>query len=266
MITALLKAGADPNIQGQFNLTPLHVVMEDFDYWQNAHWEVRSALRHEHNERQGNWIGSDPSSRNKAVNALLEAGANLNAQDQYGDTPLHRAALNNRNVAIIEMLVAAGTDPNARTDNGDTPLRRAAKSNNDYAAAIIEALLAGGANPDAHIEKDATPLRAGQNNDGLKESGTDRNLEERVPPAQTSAPSCEDAIAAPPCRAEGRLIHSTFEGPCRSSFVPKPRPLTMASSPNFSRTASSALSTLLSTGPKPPKRLPWATWPASTRS
>ena len=37
--------------------------------------------------------------------------------------------------------------------------------------------------------------------------------------------------------------YSVFEGPRRSSFTPKPRPLTMASSPNLSRTASGALST-----------------------
>ena len=55
------------------------------------------------------------------------------------------------------------------------------------------------------------------------------------------------------------LIHSTFEGPCRLSFLPKPRPLTMASSPNFSRTASSALSTSLPAGPNPLKRSPWIT-------
>ena len=74
------------------------------------------------------------------------------------------------------------------------------------------------------------------------------------------------AITAPPQCVEARLIHSTFEGPCRLSFIPKPRPLTMASSPNFSRTASSALSTLLPAGPNPLKRSPWITLPISTRS
>ena len=65
---------------------------------------------------------------------------------------------------------------------------------------------------------------------------------------------------------EDRLTYSTFEGPCRSSLIPRPRPLTTAALPNFSRTASSAFSTLLSVDPMPPKSSPWATWPASTRS
>ena len=62
------------------------------------------------------------------------------------------------------------------------------------------------------------------------------------------------------------LTYSTFEGPCRSSLMPRPRPLTIAALPNFSRTASSAFSTLLSVDPMPPKSSPWTTWPASTRS
>ncbi len=37
--------------------------------------------------------------------------------------------------------------------------------------------------------------------------------------------------------------HSTLDGPCRFRFTPKPRPLTIAASPNFSRTLSSAQST-----------------------
>ena len=39
-----------------------------------------------------------------------------------------------------------------------------------------------------------------------------------------------------------RPAYPVFEGPCRASFTPKPRPLAMASSPNRSRTASSTSS------------------------
>ena len=52
---------------------------------------------------------------------------------------------------------------------------------------------------------------------------------------------CSPATGTSPCPR-----HSIFEGPCRSSFAPKLRPRTMALSPNRFRTASSAVSMLLS--------------------
>ena len=162
-IEALLAAGADPNIQGQFNLTPLHVVMEDFDYWQNADSKVRDALRYERNERQGNWIGSDPSSRNKAVNALLDAGANPNMRMEYGWTPLHGAVGDNTNPAIIQALLEAGADPNTPSEDGSTPLHVAAADNAN--PAVIRALLKAGADPNAGHEHGDSPLhRAAESN------------------------------------------------------------------------------------------------------
>ena len=43
-----------------------------------------------------------------AIEALIAAGAEVNARDEGGLTPLHRAAWPNDNPAIIETLVAAG--------------------------------------------------------------------------------------------------------------------------------------------------------------
>ena len=57
--------------------------------------------------------------------ALLNAGADLNAQNQYGGTPLHVAAGNNENPAVITALLNAGADPAARDDKGRTPWKYA---------------------------------------------------------------------------------------------------------------------------------------------
>ena len=57
------------------------------------------------------------------IEALLAAGADPNARDEYGGTPLRSAAGSNENPAVIEALVAAGANINALNDSTThTPL------------------------------------------------------------------------------------------------------------------------------------------------
>ena len=55
---------------------------------------------------------------------LLLAGADPNAQDKYGWTPMHRAATSRSEHAStgIALLIAAGADPNLTSRSGKTPL------------------------------------------------------------------------------------------------------------------------------------------------
>ena len=52
---------------------------------------------------------------------LLEAGANINERNERGNTPLHWAAMNNPNPAIIIALLEAGANPNTPNKSGETP-------------------------------------------------------------------------------------------------------------------------------------------------
>ena len=55
---------------------------------------------------------------------LQAQGADINARNKYGRTPMHRAAWNGQ-VAAMGWLQAQGADINARDDDGDTPLQEA---------------------------------------------------------------------------------------------------------------------------------------------
>ena len=52
----------------------------------------------------------------------LELGADVNAANKYGDTPLHGAAWRERADSIIQLLVEKGAHVNAKNNRGWTPL------------------------------------------------------------------------------------------------------------------------------------------------
>jgi len=63
----------------------------------------------------------------KVILALIAAGAEVNARDNNGITPLHRAAFYGH-TKVIEALIAAGAKVNAQDNLGDTPLNWAARN------------------------------------------------------------------------------------------------------------------------------------------
>ena len=87
---------------------------------------------------------------------LLEAGADPNARNDWGGTPLHRGVYNS-NPVVTAHLLAAGADPNIRDNDGQTPLHGAVSFGKRV---LVSMLLDAGADPSAITYDDDgwTPL------------------------------------------------------------------------------------------------------------
>jgi len=81
---------------------------------------------------------------------LLDIGSDVNARDNFANTPLHLAV---RHPAMVELLLGRGARVDARNAFGDTPLHRAVGDRR-----VVELLLAAGADARARNLFDKTPL------------------------------------------------------------------------------------------------------------
>ena len=89
------------------------------------------------------------------VDRLLVAGATVDATNEYGVTPLS-IACGNGSAPLVERLLEAGADPNRARPTGETPLMRAASTGS---VGAVEALVAHGADVNrADPELGQTPL------------------------------------------------------------------------------------------------------------
>lgn len=91
-----------------------------------------------------------------SVRALLASGADPDARDANGDTPLHHAARAGR-PEIVRLLLDAGATLDTPGEYGMTPLAQAAAWSDD-ATAVAQMLLDAGANPSALDANGDTPL------------------------------------------------------------------------------------------------------------
>ena len=99
------------------------------------------------------WLTDNPA----IVQLLLRAGADPQAVDNEGLTPLHRGAVNS-NPVVTAHLLAAGADPNALDNEGYTPLHHSAAGGAN--GRVIARLLAAGADPLAESNDGRTPLHS----------------------------------------------------------------------------------------------------------
>jgi hypothetical protein len=113
---------------------------------------------------------------------LIIQGADVNQQDAYGETQLHRASSMHYKTKKLKLLLKAGADVNVQNKESETPLHKAISSNNQE---LMKLLLKAGADVNVQNKKGETPLhltvlmlnkeRAGL----LLEAGADVNVQDK---------------------------------------------------------------------------------------
>jgi ankyrin repeat protein len=102
----LLTAGADPNAATNHRHSgPLHYAADG--YIIDPAWDAKRQV--------------------KMIRCLLDAGADVNAQDKNGASPLHRA-VRTRCAAAVNCLIGSGGDPTLKNKPGSTPFHLAVQT------------------------------------------------------------------------------------------------------------------------------------------
>ena len=206
-ILKYLKDGGDPNLvlTHSTGTTAMHVVATDNEAGileafiaHGGNCNIRNAAGYTplHFSAAQDPLGPGP----RAIRTLIGCGANPDATNRYGDTPLHSVLLGassfgdpqvrgltgvGRRPDVLAALLDAGADPNRRNRAGagdgtalepraaDTPLLLAVKTGFDPALDLARLLLARDANPNAQDNRGITPLMAAILNSALGKSNRD---------------------------------------------------------------------------------------------
>jgi len=91
------------------------------------------------------------------VAALIAAGADVNARDSFGVTPLMYAAISG-SAEVIRLMLKSGADVKAKDTDGRTVLIECLTTENDLPPEIVEELIQAGADVNVRVYGGLTPL------------------------------------------------------------------------------------------------------------
>ena len=115
MFSLLLKHGADPNIMYG------HKYAEDNSLTLLNELADINGCSYESADRPAGIVNKKVERNIEIAELLISFGANVNTNDNRGNTPLHKAAKEN-NISMIKMLVSHGADLKATNKDKETPL------------------------------------------------------------------------------------------------------------------------------------------------
>jgi len=132
----LLAAGANAGAAGNHRRSqPLHYASDG--YLESPHWDAKRQVA--------------------MIRLLVDAGADLHAQDKNGATPLHRA-VRTRSAAAVGCLLEAGSNATLRNKPGSTPFHLAVQNTGRGGSGAEKARSAQREIIQAFLERGVSPL------------------------------------------------------------------------------------------------------------
>lgn len=151
-VQTLIELGADLNAKTKYGETPLIATCKDSSKVPIAKCllQHKARVKVADSRKRTALHYACEGGNSSIIPLLLQAGAEVNATDDFGITPLHLAI----NKTAIESLLRAGANPNAVAKDGSRPLTEATT------IATVKTLMEAGA--DIHACKDKLLLKATQ--------------------------------------------------------------------------------------------------------
>ena len=170
LVEYLLTHGAEVNVANEYGDTPLDeatafakqetiALLQQAGATQGEGFRIKAAPTATGGHTPANTLNSELHTaaeygNTETVELLIERGANIEATDIWGQTPLMIAALSG-NTETVELLLDRGANIEAKDNMGRTPLHLAALCGNTE---TVELLLNRGANIEAKDNEGWTPL------------------------------------------------------------------------------------------------------------
>ena len=143
-IHTLIRQGAEINCTNEWGLTPLMLAAQ-----YNTHVVVLKALikngadiaevepKYRSNALH---LAANTCSNPKIIEALVEAGSDINARNYLGETPLIMSVLQNQNTRIFSQLITCGADITICDWQGHNVMEYARREKRPYIITILKQL------------------------------------------------------------------------------------------------------------------------------